>query len=87
MRIVMVWIVAITLIFIISVGWYVSQPVIIGVSRAINASIVGTETNARNTITIIEFVSFIWGPVFILFILLWAFVSSARRDVESEVYG
>jgi len=83
----MVWIVGLTLIFIISVGWYVSQPIVLGVSRTVNASIVGTETNARNTITMIEYTSFLWGPVFILFVLLWMFVSSARRDVESEVYG
>lgn len=85
MRIVMVWIVAITLIFTVSVGWYVSQPIILGVSRGLNSSI--TNPNGRNIVTAIEYVSFAWGPILILFVILWAVISSQRRDIESEIYG
>lgn len=85
MRIVLVWVVAITLIFMVSLGWWVSQPVVIGVSRGINSSI--TDNRGRLAATAVEYVSYAWGPVLILFILLWAVVSSQRRDVESEIYG
>lgn len=73
------------LIFTVSIGWYVSQPVVIGVARAINSSI--TDSSGRSAMTAIEYVSFAWGPVLIAFILLWAIISSSKRDVESVVYG
>lgn len=85
MRIVLVWIVAITLIFSISLSWYVSQPIILGVSRSINSSV--TTSQGRNVVTAIEYVSYAWGPILIVFVLLWAVVSSQHRDVESEIYG
>ena len=85
MRIVLVWIVTIILIFTVSLGWYVSQPIVIGVSRGLNSSI--TDTRGRIVATTVEYVSYAWGPIFILFILLWAVISSSKRDIESEVYG
>jgi len=85
MRIVLVWVVAITLIFMVSLGWWVSQPVVIGVSRSINSSV--TDDRGRLAATAVEYSSYAWGPVLICFVLLWAVVSSQRRDVESEIYG
>lgn len=86
MRIVMVWIVATTLIFMVSVGWYISLPVVVGVARAINST-VGNNSNARNIVTAVEYAGYIWGPLLIVFLLLWATINSQRRDVESEIYG
>lgn len=81
----MVWLTASVLIFSISIGWYVSQPVVIGVARGVNSTI--TNQQGRNVATFVEYASFLWGPIVILFILLWAVISSQRRDVESEIYG
>ena len=86
MRVVKVWIMASIIIFTVSLGWYVSQPVVIGFSRSLNATISGNQ-NAVNAATAIEYGSIIWGPLLIIFILLWAIVSSQQRDVESVIYG
>ena len=86
MRIIWVWVIAISLVFLISLGWYSTMPGIIGVSRALNSTYY-EDPNARNVATAIEYVTYAWGPMFCLFILLWAIISSARRDAESEVYG
>jgi len=85
MRIVRVLVVGSILIFMVSLGWYISQPVVIGFSRGINASV--TDAGGRNVMTAIEYTSYAWGPVLILFILLWIISSAAKRDVESELYG
>lgn len=85
MRIVFVWLSAFTLLFMITLGWWVSQPVVIGVSQGLRVQI--TNPNGLNIATMVEYVSYVWGPLFDVFILLWAILNSQRRDVESEVYG
>lgn len=85
MRIVLVWIVTIILIFTVSLGWYVSQPIVLGVSRGLNTTI--TNPQGRLVATGVEYVSYVWGPILILFILLWAIISSQQRDITSEVYA
>ncbi len=79
------WIVASILMFSVTVGWYITQPVVIGFSRALNSSL--TSDSARNVATAVEYGSVVWGPLLICFILLWAIYSSQQRDVESEIYG
>jgi len=69
----------------ISLGWWVSLPVVFGVSRGINASV--TDARGRLAMTAIEYAEIAWGPVTDLFILLWMISSAAKRDVESELYG
>ena len=86
MRILRVWILASIIIFSVSLGWYISQPVVIGFSRSLNATISANQ-NAVNVSKAIEYGSIIWGPLLIIFILLWAIVSSQQRDVESVIYG
>lgn len=85
MRILFVWVVAIALIFMVSIGWYSTMPVVLGMSRSLNATYYA-DANARNIATAVEYATYAWGPVFILFILLWALVSSSKRDVESQYY-
>jgi phage shock protein PspC (stress-responsive transcriptional regulator) len=85
MRIVYVWIFAFTLAFIITVGWWVSLPIIAGVSAGLNSSI--TDPNAINIATAVSYVSYAWGPLFDIFIVAWALLNSQAKDVESEVYG
>jgi hypothetical protein len=86
MRIVKVWLVAFFLIFTITAGWYLSQPAVIGLSRGINATVYDNPS-ARNVSTAIEYVSYVWGPLLVCFILVWAIMSSQKRDIESEMYG
>ena len=85
MRIVLVWIVTIILIFTVSLGWYVSQPIVLGVSHGLASSI--TSSQGKLVARSVEYVSYVWGPILILFILLWAIISSQRRDITSEVYA
>lgn len=86
MRIVFVLIIGSILLFSVTVGWYISQPVVIGFSRGINSTVYDS-AGARNALTAIEYVSFAWGPVMDLFILLWMILNASKRDVESQIYG
>lgn len=85
MRIVFVWVTAILIIFTVGVSWYVTLPVVLGVSLALNATY-SEDANARNVATAVGYVSYAWGPVLIGFVLLWALVSTSRFDAQSEVY-
>ena len=85
MRILFVWFTALVLFTFITFSWYLSQPIVIGVARALEPEI--TNPSAQGIATIIEFVSYVWGPIFDVIILGWAIISSQRRDVESELYG
>lgn len=85
MRIIVVWISAFVLIFMVSLGWYTSLPVVLGVSRGLNATYYA-DANARNVATAVEYMAYAWGPLLILILLLWAIISSSKRDVESEYY-
>lgn len=85
MRIVLVWVLAVLIIFTIGISWYVTLPVVLGVSHGLNSTYYES-ADARNIATAVEYMAFAWGPVLIGFVLLWAMVSSSRYDAESEVY-
>jgi hypothetical protein len=85
LRILLVWIVAASMIFVVSVGWWVSLPIVLGVAQGLNSSI--TNTNARLVVTGVKYVAYVWGAILVLFIVLWAIISSQQRDVESAIYG
>lgn len=84
MHIVRVWVTASILLFVVTLGWYVSQPVVIGMARSLQPMF---DQSGLNIATTIEYVSFAWGPILDIFILLWAIISSQARDVESQIYG
>jgi len=84
MRILFVWLSASVMIFTVTVGWYVSQPAVLGVAYAIKTSI--TNPTGQSIATLVEYASFWWGPLIDLFILLWAYVSSQRTEYESYAY-
>jgi len=86
MRILRVIVIGSILLFISTLGWYISQPVVIGIARQVNATVY-SNVNARNTVTAIEYASVAWGPVMTLFVLLWMIYSASQRDVESQIYG
>jgi len=69
----------------VSIGWYSTMPVVLGMSRSLNATYYA-DANARNIAIAVEYATYAWGPIFILFIILWALVSSSKKDVESQYY-
>jgi len=85
-RIIVVWITAIILLFTISVSWWATLPAIMGVGYALNDSI--THPTGRSVATGVQYAGIAWGPLLCIFILLWAIISSQKRDIESEyMYG
>lgn len=86
MRILRVLVIGSILLFISTLGWYVSQPVVIGIARAFNATTY-SNVNARNAVSAVEYGSILWGPIMTLFVLLWMIYSASQRDVESVIYG
>ena len=83
MRIVAVWFVAVVLIFTVALGWWLSMPIVFGISRSLNV----TSPEGQNAVLAVEYGNIAWGPVMIIFILLWALISSSKYDRESVIYG
>ena len=84
MRILMVWLTAIALCFAITVGWYISQDLVLSLSTAMLGDITGEGLNLLN---LIQFLTIIWGPLFDILVLIWAIASSQARDPNSVIYG
>jgi len=80
----MVWIVAIIIIFTVSLGWWVSLPIVLGVAQGLDSSI--TDERGKSISMGVQFVAYAWGPISIMFIVLWAVMSSQRRDIDSSIY-
>jgi Ni,Fe-hydrogenase I cytochrome b subunit len=84
MRILYVWLTALSLMTFVSIGWYVSMPIVYGVANALRPSITMGSGPAIVGFVIIANIS--WGPIFDVVLLLWALISSQQKDVESEIY-
>jgi len=84
MRILIVLISGLGLIFIVSMSWWLTLPIIIPIARAANSTV--TLPAARLTINAIEYAEYIWGPLFVVIIVLWMLINAQKRDVESEIY-
>ena len=85
-RLIIVWCVALTLMFTVSVGYYITLPVAFALSAEIETQ-VSTIPAALQALRIVEYVVILWGPIWNFFILLWAYMESHRTDVVSQVYG
>lgn len=86
MRIVFVIITGLTLLFIITLGWYVSN--IIGSSILVAVWEFLTMTEAGENITsLATFANIIWGPLLDIMVILWMIAAAQQRDVESAMYG
>ena len=86
MRIVRVWISAFAFMFAITVSWWLTLPVIVSVADAIEAAAPADVPEVTLLIDTVSYAASLWGPLLDLFILIWAFTESQRRDVESEIY-
>lgn len=90
MRIVLVWIVGLVLIAMVITAWYTAQPLLAYSIDLVDNFMQQTNwnsTRSSQTFTILDFLSLIWGPIIVIAILVWMFISAQRRDVESEIYA
>lgn len=84
MRILFVWLTCISMCGIITIGWYLSQTIVISIA---NSMLGGVSGQGLSLLTTIEYVNSWWGPIFDVVVVLWAIMSSQASDVESQVYG
>jgi len=84
LRIVIVWSVTLLLLLTVSLGWYITLPVAFALSSSIEGLVSGAGLTA---LRIVQYVTILWGPIWDLFILLWAFMESHRVDFQGQVYG
>jgi hypothetical protein len=82
MKILFVWITAVTLCFSITVGWYISQGIVVQIAHGALAGVTGS---AASLVSLIEFANIIWGPLFDVLVILWAIVSSQGDDNISRM--
>jgi hypothetical protein len=82
-RIMFVWLTCVSLCGMVTLGWYLSQTIILSIATALFTAPTG---NALSLLTMIEYVNIWWGPIFDIVIVIWAIVSSQAQDTESVVY-
>ena len=80
MRILNVWLTAVLLLFSITVGWYISQDLVLNIAHNMLAGVTG---KASTTLALVEWMNILWGPLFDLLVVIWAIVSSQRDDPTS----
>lgn len=92
MRIIFTWILAILLITVCTIAFYITQPMgymAITMSNTVYQATGPSVVNSArmtSTGTILLLFNDLWCPVLDIVFLLWALISSAQRDVESEMY-
>ncbi len=93
MRIVYVWVTAITLLAVIIGSWYFWQPIIYMISDVSNSTFAGIEsdtalqTRMSQTTIILQLANNVGHPILAILVLVWAWISSQKQDWESSVYG
>lgn len=91
MQIIFTWILAILLITVCTIAFYVTEPLgylAISQSESVYQSTGPSLANSARmtaTGTILLLFNDLWCPILDITFLLWALISSARRDVESEM--
>lgn len=73
-----------TLLFIITVSWYISQVIVTGICSALFSTLSG---DAAGVMGLAQFASIIWGPILDILVIVWMIAAAQMRDVESEIYG
>jgi hypothetical protein len=86
MNVIRVWITGLSMMAMISIGWYATLPTVLSVSRAVGV-IAAADANVVSHINLVEIVEYIWGPVFVFVILLWMIIYGHKQDVQSEYAG
>jgi hypothetical protein len=83
MNVIKVWIFGMSVMAAISLGWYISLPIVLNVSRAAGL-IAAADANVVSHINLVEIVEYIWGPAFVAVILIWMIVYGHKVDVQSD---
>ncbi len=84
MRIIIVVAVAIVTMIPVSIAWYTLLPIAYSIGSQIESIASG---QALTTLYIAEYVALLWGPLWDIFIILWAVVESQRVDYQGITYG
>ena len=82
-----VWISALIFMFAITASWWLTLPIVISIADTLKPMVPSTVHEVSLLIDAVSYVTTLWGPLLDLFILIWAFMESQRRDVESEIYS
>ena len=84
MRVLWVWFTALTSIFIITVGWYIGNGVVMTIAYQAAGDLTG---KAFSLLTLLEYVAAWWGPLLDIIVLLWAIINSQEIDPSGYRYG
>jgi hypothetical protein len=77
MRIVYVWLTAIAVCFVLTVGWYVCNDVVTAIVQGSMGDLAG---KALSLTSLVEYVAIAWGPILDIIVIIWAIVSSQATD-------
>ena len=84
MRVLFVWFTAIVCLFIITIGWYICNGVVLTIAYQAMGDLTG---QAFSLLTLVEFVAAWWGPIFDVIVLLWAIINSQEIDPNSRIFA
>lgn len=84
MRMLFVIITGVSLLFIITVGWYIGMAVGVSLIAVIFPVV---EAEGQSVATLINYALILWGPFFDILVVLWMIASAQANDVESSIYG
>jgi hypothetical protein len=84
MRVLFVWFTALVAVFIITIGWYIGNGVVIAIAYQATSDFTGS---AFSAVQLLEFVAAWWGPVLDVIVILWAILNSQEIDPNSRIYG
>lgn len=80
MRVLFVWVTAIISLFVITLGWYIGNGIVVTIAHEALSDATGS---ALSILTLLEYVAAWWGPVLDVIILLWAIYNSQEIDPNS----
>jgi hypothetical protein len=84
MRILFIWLTVISLCGFVTLGWYLSQIIVLSIVHQLFANATG-ETAVL--LSLLEYVVAWWGVIFDIVIILWGIIASQAQDTESVIYG
>jgi len=83
MRVLFVWFTAIVCLFIITIGWYICNGIVMTIAYQAMGDLTG---QAFSALTLVEFVAAWWGPIFDFIVILWAILNSQEIDPMSRIF-
>lgn len=84
MRVLFVWVTAIIVLFIVTVGWYISSQVVVTIA---SQAMTGLTGRAFSLLTLVEYVAAWWGPILDVVVLIWAILNSQEIDPNSRAFA